>query len=265
MSLFGHCENWMQEMTTALFRLSSGQSSCALPRPFISALGRSRPFISPKRRRDRIHAPFAASVLLSPNGPLSFALPVLALPVVALAASAGGIQALITILSGLPAGFQPPVLIAQHVAPEHPSELVSILSRHTTLTVRYARQGERIPPGHVYVPPSGRRLEICPDQTLSLPAAVMLGLGRPSADRLFLSLAQSAGERAVAAVLSGIGSDGSQGIREINAVGGRTIAQDEESSLFPEMPRSAVDTGCIDFVLPLTKLPKLESIPHQRK
>ena len=87
-----------------------------------------------------------------------------------------------------------------------------------------------------------------------LTPAEKVGLGRPSADLLFKSLAESVGARAVAVVLTGTGRDGAQGVRAVKAAGGVTIAQDEPSSRFVGMPRSAVETNCVDFVLPLDEV-----------
>ena len=216
------------------------------------SLGRSWRLIPLKSQRDRAHGPIALPAFSSSAPSSNGCQPASAsLPVIALAASAGGIHALLTILSRLSGSFPAPILIAQHLAPEYPSELASILSRHSALSVQAAQPGDRIQPGRVYVAPSGRHLEVCPDETLALPAAVQVGLGRPSANLLFRSLAQSVGRRAVAIVLTGLGRDGADGVRAVKAAGGTTLAQDEPSSRFAGMPRSAAETGCVDFVLPL--------------
>ncbi len=187
------------------------------------------------------------------------------MPIIALAASAGGIQALGTLLSALPADFPAPLLIAQHLSPGRPNHLAAILGRSSALRVQDARQGDRLRAGRVYVAPCGTHLEVCPDETLSLFAAPHVGLGRPSADRLFRSLADCAGERSIAVVLTGLGRDGSRGVRAVKASGGTTLAQDAPSSQFAAMPQSAAQTGCVDFVLPLTEIPQtLITLTRQR-
>ena len=140
------------------------------------------------------------------------------------------------VLSALPPDFAAPILVCQHVSPELPSQMAELLSRRTPLCVKQAAEGDRLKPGWVYVTPSGRHLLVWPDGRLILPPALEVGLGR----------------RAVAAVLTGTGWDGSAGIRVVKAAGGVTIAQDVESSLFPSMPRCAAETGAVDYVLPLT-------------
>ena len=156
------------------------------------------------------------------------------------------------VLSALPPDFAAPILVCQHVFPDLPSQLAELLSRRTPLCVKQAAEGDRLKPGWVYVTPSGRHLLVWPDGRLILPPALEAGLGRPSADLLFSSLAHVVGRRAVAAVLTGTGWDGSAGVRVVKAAGGITIAQDVESSLFPSMPRCAAETGAVDHVLPLT-------------
>ena len=158
------------------------------------------------------------------------------------------------VLSALPEDFPAPILIAQHISPEPRSGLADLLSRRTALRVKEIQQGDSPQMSWVYVTPSGSHLQVCPDGTLSLTPATRVGLGRPSADLLFGSLAESVGAKAVAVVLTGTGSDGAQGVRAIKAAGGVTVAQDEASSRFAGMPRSAVETGCIDLVLPLEKI-----------
>ena len=116
------------------------------------------------------------------------------------------------------------------------------------------QEGDRLRVGWVYVTPGGNHLQVCPKRTLTLTLAERVGLGRPSADLLFGSLAESIGEQAVAVVLTGTGSDGARGVRAVKAAGGVTLAQDEASSQFVGMPRSAVATGCIDLVLPLEEI-----------
>jgi len=176
------------------------------------------------------------------------------LDVVAVAASAGGLRALTVLLAGLPANLPAAVIVVQHVPPQHRSFLAEILSRRTRLRVCEARAGDSLRPGTVYVAPPDRHLLLNPDQTLTLSQSEWVHFVRPSADVLFESVARSCGERAMAVVLSGTGSDGAEGLRAIKANGGRTLAEDPATAEFSGMPAAAVETGQVDLVLPLPQL-----------
>lgn len=170
---------------------------------------------------------------------------------VALAASAGGVHALLCILSSLPRGFAAPVLIVQHLSPQHRSWLPEILGRRCDLPVWQVRGGERLAVGTVYVAPPDHHLLVGADGLLTLSDIARVQHVRPSADVLFASLAKAWGEGAVAVVLTGTGRDGADGVRAIKDHGGTVIAQDEASSDFFGMPDAAFQTGRVDRVLPL--------------
>ena len=174
--------------------------------------------------------------------------------VVALAASAGGLAALSQVLSGLPADFPTPLLVVQHLDPNHRSWMAEILARRVLLTVEQAQGGEAMRPGTVYLAPPDHHLLVDAQGFLSLTETTRVRYVRPSADLLFASAAESFGRRAIAVVLSGSGSDGTDGIRRIKAAGGVVIAQDETSSEFFGMPGSAIRTGLVDRALPLTAI-----------
>jgi two-component system chemotaxis response regulator CheB len=171
--------------------------------------------------------------------------------VVALAASAGGLPALSEILAALPAGFPAPLLIVQHLDPEHRSWMAEILARRTALAVTQVQGGERIAAGRVYVAPPGRHLLVGAEGELALSDSGRVHFVRPSADVLFTALAESWGVGAVAVVLTGTGSDGADGVRAVKDHGGTVIVQDEASSRFFGMPDAAIKTGTADQVLPL--------------
>jgi two-component system chemotaxis response regulator CheB len=171
--------------------------------------------------------------------------------VVALAASAGGVEALGDVLAALPADFPAAIVVVQHRTAQGPFELPQVLGRRTALRVEQAREGTTLRPATVFVAPPDRHLLVNPDGTLSLSGAEKVNFVRPSADRLFESLAASFGERAVAVVLTGANSDGSAGVPVIKARGGLVIAQDAATAAAPWMPRSAVETGAVDFIVPL--------------
>jgi two-component system, chemotaxis family, protein-glutamate methylesterase/glutaminase len=175
--------------------------------------------------------------------------------VVAIATSAGGLKALSEVLSRLPANFTAAVVVVQHLDPRHRSLMAHILSRRTALSVKEAEQGDRLRPGTVHIAPPNKHLLVNPDGSLVLAQSELVHFVRPSADLLFESVAGSFKERAIAAVLTGTGSDGSMGVQAIKKMGGTVIAQDEASSEFFGMPSAAIQTGCVDFVLSLGEIP----------
>ena len=185
---------------------------------------------------------------------LSTTFPKAAFDVVALAASAGGLAALSAVLSALPADFPAALLVVQHLDPRHRSLMAEILSRRTTLRVKQAAEGDRLSPGNAYIAPPDRHLLVNPDGTLSLSQSELVHFVRPSADLLFESVAASYKDRAIAVVLTGTGSDGNMGVKAIKKMGGTVIAQDEKTSEFSGMPSAAIQTGQVDFVLPLDEI-----------
>jgi len=171
--------------------------------------------------------------------------------IVAIAASAGGMSALQTVLGELSADFPAAIVVVQHLDPRHRSLLAEILSRRCRLLVSEASEGDSLKVGHVYIAPPNRHLLVNSDGTLTLSESELVHFVRPSADLLFESVAGSHKERAIAVVLTGTGNDGSMGVRAVKKMGGTVIAQDQDSSEFFGMPGGAIATGDVDFVLPL--------------
>ena len=161
--------------------------------------------------------------------------------VVALVASAGGLDALSTVVGGLPPDFPAAVLVQQRLG-GNGNALVGLLARETKLDVEWVGLGTRITPGRVLVCPPGAQLEVLPDGTCTLTATQGSGLDLPI-DALLVSLADSFGERALAVVLTGRGTDGAAGTRALTAAGATVIAQSENSAEHPAMPRAAVEAG----------------------
>ncbi|HSU76480.1 MAG TPA: chemotaxis protein CheB, partial [Burkholderiales bacterium] len=128
--------------------------------------------------------------------------------VVALAASAGGLNALTHVLAMLPADFPAALVVVQHLDPRHRSLMAEILSKRTAIPVKEAQEGDRLRPGLAYIAPPNRHLLVNPDGRISLTQTELVHFVRPSADLLFESTAASFKERAIAVVLSGSGSDG---------------------------------------------------------
>jgi two-component system, chemotaxis family, protein-glutamate methylesterase/glutaminase len=185
--------------------------------------------------------------------------PVLGFPrapfdVVAIASSAGGLKALSETLAGLPANFPAAIVVVQHLDPRHRSLMADILSRRTALSVKQAADGDILRSGTVFIAPPDNHLLVNNGGTLSLSQSELVHFVRPSADLLFESVAASYRERAIAVVLTGSGSDGAMGVEAVKKMGGTVIAQDESTSEFPAMPTAAVETGKVDFVLPLDEM-----------
>jgi len=181
--------------------------------------------------------------------------------VVALAASAGGLNALSHVLAALPADFPAALVVVQHLDRRHRSLMADILARRTKLQVNEAVEGDALVAGRVYIAPSNRHLLVNSDGTLSLTQSELVHFVRPSADLLFESTAASYKDRAIAVVLSGSGHDGAMGVTAIKKMGGTVIVQDAKNAEFSGMPEAAKATGGADFVLELDEIaPALQKL-----
>jgi two-component system chemotaxis response regulator CheB len=176
-----------------------------------------------------------------------------AFDIVAVAASAGGLNAVSQILSTLPAKFSAAIAIVQHLSPRQRSLMAEILSRRIALKVKQAQEKDTLDPGTVYIAPPDRHL-LVNNGKLSLSYAESVRFLRPCADLLFESVALNYKERAIALVLSGTGNDGSIGIGYIKKMGGTVIAQDKKTAEFFGMPSNAIQTGNVDLILPLDEI-----------
>jgi two-component system chemotaxis response regulator CheB len=174
--------------------------------------------------------------------------------IIGIAASAGGVVALRDLLATLPPDLSVPVLVVQHLDRRRDTEIAEIFGRRTSLRVTLARDGESALPGNVYVAPPDHHLLVSGEGRLSLSQGHLVHFVRPSADLLFESMAQAYGDRVLACVLTGTGSDGATGVTVVKARGGTVIVQDPSSAAFAGMPTSAAATGCADFVLPLDEI-----------
>jgi two-component system, chemotaxis family, protein-glutamate methylesterase/glutaminase len=177
-----------------------------------------------------------------------------AFEVVVLGASAGGLNALRTVTSCLPASFPAPLLAVQHMYPSRPSMLAEILSRSTRLRVRQAQAGAQLEPGVLYLAPPDWHLVVDEARRAQLSHAARQHHVRPSVDVLFESVARAFGPRAVAIILSGSGRDGDMGVRAIKSHGGTVIVEDPKSAAFAGMPEAAILTGSADYVLALGEI-----------
>jgi two-component system, chemotaxis family, protein-glutamate methylesterase/glutaminase len=173
--------------------------------------------------------------------------------VVAIGASAGGVEALHVLVEALPADFLAAVLIVQHMDPRHRSMLAGLLARRCRLRVKQATNGEPVQPGTVYIAQPDAHL-LVREGRLVLTDTKLVHFSRPSIDLLFESVADSYGDRAISVILSGSGVDGADGTRAVKAKGGTTIAQSPASAAHGGMPRAARATGCVDVTLPLEEI-----------
>ena len=186
---------------------------------------------------------------LSSMGSSGFAVP----HVVAIGASAGGMSALTTLLAALPPGLPAPILIVQHLSPRHISHLAQLL-RRTGYSVTPGADSQTIETGHAYVAPPDRHMIVDRDGRIRLQDTARVQFTRPSVDVLFSSLASVYGSRVIAVVLSGGGSDGTEGAHDVQRHGGVVIVQSEASSEHFGMPGSVVAHGYANHVLPLASI-----------
>lgn len=174
---------------------------------------------------------------------------------IGLAASAGGVEALQSIVRVLPDNLPAAVVIVLHRPPNHRSHLTQILQRCTPMPVVTARDGEHIVPGVVYVASPGQHLTVRPDRHFHYHDGHRIQYTHSSANPLFESAAQVFDGRCAVVVLTGTGSDATDGVQEVKKCGGIVIAQDEATSAHWSMPQAAIRTGAVDHVLPLENIP----------
>jgi len=167
--------------------------------------------------------------------------------IVGVGASAGGLEAFTQLLQELPSSINMALVLVQHLDPTYKSLLTELLSRTTKLAVEEVTDGTRVKPGHVYVIPPNTTMMIS-KRVLYLTPRVEVGRHTPI-DQFLESLAQDQKSRAIGVILSGTSMDGIHGLRAIKDEGGITIAQDEKSAKYYDLPRSAVAAGCVDLIL----------------
>ncbi len=174
--------------------------------------------------------------------------------IIAIASSTGGPGALYTVIPQLPHDIPAAVLIVQHMPPAFTKSLSDRLNDLSPLSVKEAQEGDRITEGRVLVAPGGFHMEVERGYKVSLnKEPPILGL-RPAADVMLSSVAQLYGRNTICVVLTGMGSDGTKGAALIKSAGGRVIAQNEASCVVYGMPRSVVEAGAADEVLPLNDI-----------
>ena len=168
---------------------------------------------------------------------------------IGIGASAGGLEAATALAQNLPKSANAAYILAQHMSPTHKSLMVTLLSRETDLDVLEIVDGTEPKPNTFYVTPPNSDAVVEDGRLRLRNPQGHAAMPKPSADRLFESLAKECGERCMAIILSGTGSDGSYGVRAIREAGGITLAQQISTAKYDGMPGSAIDTGCIDLIL----------------
>ncbi len=177
--------------------------------------------------------------------------------IVGIGASAGGLEAIESFFKAMPSDSGVAFVVVQHLSPHHKSLMVELLSKHTHMTVRRAEDGMPVERNSVYLIPPNHNLRLFHGRLLlSEQQRDLRGINLPI-DIFLRSMAEDQGDKAIAIILSGTGSDGTSGIRAIKEKLGMVMVQSEESAAFDGMPRSAIVTGLVDFVLPP------EEMPHQ--
>ncbi|MEM9146938.1 MAG: chemotaxis protein CheB [Pseudomonadota bacterium] len=174
--------------------------------------------------------------------------------IVGIGASAGGLEAIREMVKNLPSDHAASYVVLQHMSPQHRSLLTTLIDRETHLDVVDVVDGVVPQANTIYVTPPNNDLVYRDGALHLLVPSPELAAPKPSVDRFFMSSAGALGERSVAVVLSGTGSDGSYGIQAVRAAGGITIAQDDKSAKYDGMPNAAVETGCVDLVLSPTEI-----------
>ena len=177
-------------------------------------------------------------------------------PVVGIGASAGGIAAFEAFFSTMPANSDPGMafVLVQHLARDHKSILSELVRRYTKMEVFEVEDGMAIKPNCAYIIPPNRDMALVNGTLQLLEPSFARGLRLPI-DFFFRSLAQDQHERAICIVLSGTGSDGTLGVRAVKGEGGMVMVQTPESTEYDGMPRNAIATGMVDFVLPPNEMP----------
>lgn len=185
------------------------------------------------------------------------------LEVIGIGVSTGGPKVLQALLSSLPTNFSLAVLVVQHITEGFMAGLVAWLQKPCKIPLKIAEEGDEVRPGRILFASESHHLVVLPEGTVHLSRAEPLNSHRPAVDVTFRSLAAVYGRRAVGVLLTGMGSDGADGLRAIHDVGGLTLVQNEESCTIFGMPRAAIELGAAQHVLSVQELSETLITLHQ--
>lgn len=174
---------------------------------------------------------------------------------VGIGASAGGLEAIEAFFRNMKPESGLAFIVIQHLSPDYKSLMVELLSKRTEMPVRRAQEGAKVEADTIYLIPPKTNLKIFHGKLLLVEQDPNRGINLPI-DVFLRSLAEDRGEKAIAVILSGTGSDGMRGVRAIKESGGMVMVQSEDSAKFDGMPKSAISTGLADFILPPEEMPK---------
>lgn len=192
---------------------------------------------------------------LNPEEPIESAPSALGFPVVGIGASAGGLSALLRFFEHMPAGNGMAFVVILHLSPNHESNVAEILQRVTKMPAIQVSESTAIEGDHIYVIPPSHDLAM-DDGYLRLSEPTRVRGAHLAIDLFFRTLAQAQKERAVAIVMSGTGADGAVGLARVKERGGVTLAQAPEDAEYDGMPKAAIATGMVDFVLSAVEMPQ---------
>jgi len=175
--------------------------------------------------------------------------------ILAIGASTGGPPAICNILKNFVPGFPLPILVVQHICNGFTQGLVSWLSRNCSIKIKLAENGEKVTEGVAYFAADDYHLGVDPYHRIILSKEKPIGGHRPSVDFMMKHVALAFKEGGIAVLLTGMGNDGTEGLKAIKKWGGKNIVQDEKSSVVFGMPKSAIDAGVADTVCALETIP----------
>lgn len=174
--------------------------------------------------------------------------------IVAIAASTGGPQALLQVLKQLPANLPCGVVIVQHISEGFDAGLADWLNEQCDIDVCLGTDNAPLAPGVAYIAPSGSHMTVTPAGRLKLTNEEPVDCQKPSATVLFHSVAHVYRDRAICAILTGMGADGVDGLKSVKAAGGKVVAQDQSTCVVFGMPKAAIELGVVDWICPIEQV-----------
>ncbi|MCF7794429.1 MAG: hypothetical protein K9N09_10745 [Candidatus Cloacimonetes bacterium] len=177
-------------------------------------------------------------------------------PIVGIGASAGGLEALERFFENMPSDAGIAFVVIQHLDPKHKSIMASLLEKYTKMKIFEVKDGMPVKKNSIYLTPPNKNIEIMNGvfYLLELDKTKVVNL---PINHFFKSLSNEQAEKAICIILSGTGSDGTQSLKTIKAAGGMIMVQEEKQAKYDGMPHNAIETGLVDYVLPVEKMPEI--------